>query len=194
MLKLTSEEAAAGQQFRGWTYLQNSSLVKYHHHIRPFHQGHAVGDENRGPAAKNPAKHTRNRRLRNRIERRARFVHNQNSRISKECTSQGDALAFTDGQGRTAFSKHGLVTIRQRLNKVVDGGRLATATNLLERSFGPAIRNILPHARSKEIRGLLHHGNMPAQDLKLKIAQVVPVDPDDSRLRVVEAQQQVSQS
>src|ERR1700738_5115972 len=165
MLKLASEEAAARQQCRRWPYLQNSSLVKDHHHVRPFHQRHAVSDENRGPAAKNPAEHARNRRLRDRIKRRARFVHDQNSRISKERTSQGDALAFADRQGRTAFSKQGLVTIRQRLNKIVDGSRFTALTNLLERSIRPAIRNIFAHARSKEVRGLLHHAHMPAQVL-----------------------------
>ena len=53
-------------------------------HVRPFHQGHAVGDENRGPAAKNPPKHARNCGLRNLIECGARFARNQNSRISNE--------------------------------------------------------------------------------------------------------------
>src|SRR5574343_562861 len=84
------------------------------------------------------------------IDRRCRFVQNENLRVDQQSTGNRDTLTFTAGERLTPFADDGIIAMRQAQNKVVRMGSTGRGHNLFTRSIRFAVSNVLGDGAEEE--------------------------------------------
>ena len=124
------------------------------------------------------------------VERRGRFIEQQDRRRFEDGAGDGDALLFAAGKFQAALADLGLVALRRKADEAVD---LRLARRFLD--FGvarvPAAVADVVADRIVEQHGVLrHHADRGAQRGLRHVANVLAVDQDAAAGDVVEAEQQ----
>ena len=87
----------------------------------------------------------------------------------------------------------GVVSLRQRLDGLVDRRQARRRHDLIGPRAGPAERDVLAQARREHQRRLEHHGDLPAQRAEAIVPHVDAVDEDAPAVGVVEARQEAQE-
>src|SRR5437773_560675 len=125
------------------------------------------------------------------IDRCGWLVENQHRRISQQGSRQSYALALARRKRLASLANLRVVALGQRSYERVYRGRLCRANDLFQSRFWPAVLYVLRNGCIEQKRGLFDQNNLPPQIGKPNFAQILTVESNRPRLRVVEAQQQV---
>ena len=101
-----------GQKLIMFAGFDHTAVFQHDDLIRMANRGQPVGDNERRPARHQSFQRRQQQGLRFRIQRRGRFVENQDRRILQQCARNRDSLALSAGQCRAPFTQHSVVAIR----------------------------------------------------------------------------------
>ena len=88
------------------------------------------------------------------VERRSRFVEDQDARVDQQRARDADPLAFAPGKRLTAFTDQRVVSVGQLHNELVGASGLRRADDLVSRRIGAAVGNVLGDRSIKQERVL----------------------------------------
>jgi hypothetical protein len=120
------------------------------------------------------------------VQGRGGLVQDQHGRVPQQRASDGDALSLSARQRHPARAEDGVVAIRQVLHEGVRPGCRGRADHLLRPRPRP-VGDVLGHGAGEQDGVLQDEADLGAQPPERAIGQVVAVDHDASRGRIVEA-------
>ncbi len=176
-----------GAGFHDPARLHNDDPVGFQHRCQ------AMGNNKRGAALHQPVQGILDQLLAFRIQRTGRFVEQKHRRILQDGAGDGDALALSARQGNAALAHGGFIAVGQVGDESVRMGRRGSRNDLVSGGIGPAVGDVFGNARSENRRVLGDQGNGASQILRIERTQIVPVESDLPRFRIVEPHQQVKQ-
>ena len=150
----------------------------------------AVGDDNRGATARQALERLLHRLLALVIQSTRRLVQDEDLGILEEHACNCDALLLSARKTAAALAHHGVVALRQRLDKGVDVGAAGGLGDFLRRGARLAVGDILANRTVKQVDILLHQTDSAAQTLLRHIAHVLAVNADGSGGHVIKTRQQ----
>ncbi len=153
----------------------------------------AMGDHDGGAIFHQPRQRTLHMALAFGVERRGRFVQQQDRRIAQHGAGDGDALALAARQFQAAFADARIVAVRQLHDEFVRRRVLRRTLDIRSAGAGSAQRDIVGDAFVEQDGVLGHQSDIPAKRSQRDVADVVAVDFDRSGIDVVKAQQQVEE-
>src|SRR5690625_684107 len=168
----------------------DAAAVQHQNSFGILDGGQAVGDGQGGTARADLIEGAENRVLGARIERRSGFVENQDGRVFQQYTGDGDALFFTAGELQTALAHHGVETLRQLCNKVIEVRQLSGTVNGRGRGIGSAVGDIVVDGVVEQHSVLRNHADGLAQTLLGDVTHILAVDGDTAAVDIVETKQQ----
>jgi hypothetical protein len=118
------------------------------------------------------------------------FVQNQDSGPGCQSASQRDALALPPRESAAPFTHTGLVTHRQALNLVVDGSQSRRACYIFQSHIRLLQSDIFANRTAEQKRLLQYYADPPTQIDHSQLINRLPAKTDDTRLGLVEADQQ----
>ena len=124
------------------------------------------------------------------VERRGRFVEQQDRRAFENGAGDGDALLLAAGQFQAALADLGFIALRRTTDETVD---LRLTRGFLD--FGvarvpAAVADVVADGVVEQHRVLRHHADRGAQRVLRDIADILAVDQDAAAGDIVEAEQQ----
>ena len=123
----------------------------------------AVGDHQRGAVARDLAQRRLDFLFGEAVKRRGRLVENQNGRAFQNGAGNRDALLLAAGQFQAALAHHGVITLGQAQNEVVDLRHLGGGFDFGVARIGPAIADVVADGVVEQHRILRHHADGGAQ-------------------------------
>ena len=147
-------------------------------------------DQRRAPGAQN-LQRLLHRVLGFGIERRGRFVEQDDRRVLEKRAGDGDALALAAGKLHAVLAARAVVALGEAHDEVVGVGRLGRGLDLVARGAGPAEGDVVGDRALEQERLLADVGEVAAQRSAPDLADVLAVDQHRAGLGLVEAQDQV---
>ena len=126
-----------------------------------------------------------------RIERRGRFVEQDDGRVLDQRARDGDALALAAGKLQAVLADRGVVADRKAFDEIVRVGGLCRGDDFLFAGAELAERDVVADRAAEQVHDLAHIGDVLAQRAARDRGDVLAVDQDASRIDIVEAQDQV---
>ena len=120
-----------------------------------------------------------------------RLVEDQHRNIGKHGARDGQQLLLTLGNARTVIGQHRLIAVGKRFDEGMDLRRLCRRDDLLLGRALLAVGDVVKDRAAEQPRFLQYHGVRRAQTVAGDIADIVSVDGDRARLRIVEAHEQI---
>ncbi len=190
--------AARGEQLAVAALIDDAALIQHHQPVHARDGREPVRDGNDGASAHQPVELLLDRRLDLGIERRGRFVQDQDRRILEDHPSNRDALALPAGELDAALAHMRVeaapsLPIFERLDEFQGMGAHRRRAHLLFVRLRPAVADVVADRAVQERGVLSHHGDVGAQALLGHQRNVLPVDQDPAFLRLEEPEQQVDQ-
>ena len=170
--------------------LDDRPVVEHQDAVRSDHARQPVREDEGGAALHQPVERLLDDRLVLRVHRGQRLVEDQDRRIAEQRTGDGDALPLPAGELDAPFPDHGGVALRQPDDELVGVRGARRRLELLPGGVGPAETQVVLDRAVKEVRLLVHHRDVTVDIVGAEPAQVVPADPHDALVGVVEPQQQ----
>src|SRR5215510_5490873 len=155
-----------------------------------LHRGEVVRDDQCGLAMLQPFKGVVNERGGFGVHGRGRFVQDQGRGTLDDRARQANALALAARKRRAALTDDRVVTFRQRGDEIVRVCLSRRLDDFFRRGGGLAVSDVFSYRSAEEDRVLQHDADFAAQTFASITPDVHSVDPDLTRTRVVEAQQQ----
>ena len=115
------------------------------------------------------------------IERRGRFVEQQQRRIAQQRAGDRDALALSARKPRAAFAHEGVEPFRQRAQELLGIGVARRLPNLVLARVPIAVAEIVARTRGEDHRVLRHHRDALADVGGVGVAKVDAVEQDAAR-------------
>ena len=165
----------------------------FHHqdHVGGQNGGQAVGDGQGGAAVGEGGEGVLDRPLSSGVHRRGGLVEDENRRVFQQCAGNRHPLLFAAGQAVAAFAHHGVVTVGQGRDEVVDVRRPSRPFDLLVAGIGTGIAQVLADRGMKQKRLLIDHADVFAQRLQRQVAHIDAVDAHLAGAHVVQAWRQI---
>ena len=126
------------------------------------------------------------------VERRGRFVEQQQRRVFEERARDGDALALAARELHAAVADDGAHAVRQVFDEIA-ARRDRRFEHLVVGRVRPAVADVLHDGAMEQRNVLRHDADGFAQAVLRDARDVLAVDQDAAALRVVEALQQREQ-
>ena len=152
--------------------------------------GQAVGDDQRGAAARGEVDLGLNGFFGARVERRGGFVEDQDGRILEQRAGDGDALFFTAREFQAAFANTRFVAVGQATDEVGELGGGRGGVDQAVGGLGATVLDVVAQAVVEKHGVLRHDADGLAQAVLLQVADVGAIDGDAPAGDVVEAEQQ----
>ncbi len=139
-----------------------------------------------------------NGRFHLRIERRCRFVQNENGGIFQQHPGNRNALTLATRELDTALTHMGFkaappLWVNQIGDKLHSLGLGGSLDHFGFAGVRPPIQNVVAHRAVQQGRILCHHGNLAAQGVLCHLRNVMAIDGDAPAFHVIKPQQQVHQ-
>ena len=125
------------------------------------------------------------------IQRRGRFVQNQQSGILEDGSSNRNALPLTTRQIDAFFPDQRGIPIRQRRNEVMGMSRPARGQNVLFRGVFPSVSNVFQNRVSEQDGFLRDDGQLLIQSGQLHVPQILVVDHHRPFRRIIKPVQEI---
>src|SRR6185503_1399938 len=158
-----------------------------------LHRGEAVRDGEGGAALLQRLERALHHELACGVERAGRFVEQQDRPVREQRTRYRKALALAAGKRDAALAEGGIESLWQTLDEFERKGAVAGGEDLVASRAGPAVADVVEHARGEDHRFLRYHRDETARAARVHVAQVDAVDAHRPVLWIVEAQQQREQ-
>src|ERR1044072_3153134 len=129
--------------------------------VRPG--GRAFRDAHRVPTRHRPLQGFPPQGLRPSVERRGRFVENENLRVLQQNPRDRDALTLTAGERDPAFADHRLVAFRKARDELFDVRRTSSRDDLVVGCVALSVGAVLSNGRVEKNRVLRYQADVPAQ-------------------------------
>jgi hypothetical protein len=127
------------------------------------------------------------------VQRRCRFVQDQDRGVLQECPRDAKPLTLPTRQQHAALPDHGVVTVRQVPDEPVAVGVASCGYHFLVGRIRPAVADVF-HDRPVEQGDFLRHdGNPRAQTVLTDIRDPLTIDEDAAVLGVVQTLDQTDQ-
>ena len=126
-----------------------------------------------------------------RIQRRGRFIEDEDGGIGKKRPRGRDPLPFADRQRRPSLADDGLEALRQPIDETLERRLARRRHHFGVRRAGTRVADVLGDRRVQDDRLLIDERHLPPQVRQIDGAQIVPVQADEAAVGVEEAQQQV---
>jgi hypothetical protein len=140
-----------GAPFHNATRIEDENLAGV------LHGGEAVRDDEDGTSLEQSVDGFLHQALRLGVQRGGGFVEDEDRRIDEQGARNGETLALSSGEARTAFTENGVVPVRQRHDEVVRVGRARGGVDLrVAEAPAGGIGDVLPHGIVEEDRVLAH--------------------------------------
>ena len=120
------------------TALEHAAVAQHYDLISLANRGQAVGDHHRRAPDHKPLERLLNQPLGLRIDRRGRFVQDQDGRVAQDGTGDGEALLLPARELDAALADHGVVPLGQPFDKRLRVGDPRRLAHLRLRSVGAA--------------------------------------------------------
>src|SRR5690606_21272497 len=125
-----------------------------------------------------------------RIQCRRRFIKNQYGWLLEQGARNRDALLFTTRQFETTLAHHGVVTVRQRHDEIMNISGSCRGNNLVLRGAGPAIGNVVGDAVIEQHGILRHDAYRLPQRLLGDVTDILTIYQDRAAVHIIETEQQ----
>nr|GEU28155.1 hypothetical protein [Tanacetum cinerariifolium] len=168
--------------------LHDAAMVEHQDLLGVGHRGQAVRDHQRRAAFRDFLQLRLDRLLRFRVERRRGLVEDQDRRILEQGAGNRHALLFAARQFQSPLADHGVVTVGQALDEIVDRRRACDRHDVVMRgarfAVGDVVRDgvVEQHPEQQPRHGRLartavsHHGRGGAgRDGEVDIEQDLPL-------------------
>src|SRR6266436_4446854 len=132
--------------------------------------------------------------LRFAVERRSRFVQNQDGRVFMNRARNGNPLSLPAGQPHSTLSDYSLIPLRKAEDKLVSQRRARRLLHLLLRNMRLAISDVVTDGVIEQHRLLRHNANLRSQRRQSNVANIGAVDPDPPAASIKKARDQMHQS
>ena len=142
-------------QFMMAAALYDSLVTENDDFIRVADRGKPVGDHDGGPVLGQLLQALLNVAFAFVIQSGGRFVQDQDPGILQENAGDRDPLFLPAGETGSPFSHKGIVTVRQRDDKVMDVGPLGGFYDLFIGGAGLSVGDIVPDASAEHVYVLL---------------------------------------
>ena len=107
-----------------------------------------------------------------RIQRRSRFVQNQDGRIEQDGARNREALSLSTGKKSATLADHGIITVGQFHDEIVRKSDAGGSLNLFVAGIGTAVGDVVPHRVIEEHSLLSYQGDLTAQTGDAGIPQI----------------------
>ena len=160
--------------------------------VDPLHGREPVGDDDRRAAAHRGLERRLHGALAFGVERRGRFVEQQQRRILEDRARDGEPLALAAGQAQPALADLGSVALRQAQDELLDVRGARRGQRFVLAGVRAAVEDVVEHRAGEDHRLLRHDRDAPAQVVEAQPARTsTPSMPDRAVVDVVEALQQL---
>ncbi len=154
----------------------NSALVKHQNAVHFAQGGKPVGNRQHRFALHQVGQRFLNMALALAVQRRSRFVKNQDRRVFQNGARYRNPLSFAAGKNHPAVAYFGLVTIGEFADKNIGKRFLSGGLNLPVRSVGFAVADIFRQGAVKQAYVLRNHRNVAVQRILRHLADIVAGD------------------
>ena len=121
------------------------------------------------------------------VHRAGCLVQHQNGCVVQQSARDCQSLDLAAAELRADLADVGVLAVRHGEDLVVNAGGTTRRIHFVMQRFHPGVANVVHDGRVKHPGMLRHDGHKIAQRRQRHVAHVVPVNADDSILRVVEA-------
>ena len=128
-----------------------------------------------------------------RIERRRRFVEDQDGRVLQQGAGDGHALLFATRQLQAPLAHHGVVAIWQAFNKIMDRCRFRRRHDGVLAGTGLAVGDVVFDGVVEQDRVLRHDADGGAQRVLRDGPQILAIDGDAAAIDFIKTEQQARQ-
>ena len=125
-----------------------------------------------------------------RIQAAGSLVQDQDARIGKNGTGDGDALALSAGELDAAFADDGVVLLLELFGKLIDAGDAAGGEDLLFGGGGTREADVFADGAVEQEGVLQHHAELRAEGIQAHGGKVGGIDQDASGGGLVEGRDQ----
>src|ERR1700693_2442909 len=125
------------------------------------------------------------------IERARSVIEQQNRWILENGACDGDALPLPAGEARAALTQEGLVSIRQRAQKLIGCRGARGRLDLRIARPRTTVGDVLARAGAEQHRILWYEPDLLAQVRRFELHDISIIDADRATYRIIEAQQQL---
>ena len=172
------------------TFANNTTLVDHHDAIRQAKRGPAMRHKNRRPAFHDRAQRVVNQFFGCRVNRRGGVIEYENARVSQDGSGQCNSLTLTTRDCHAPLPHHGVVPLRQRVDKGMHTRYPSCCLNFLLRCIRSCVCNVGSHGVREEEGFLERDADLMSQRVERHITYVNTIDADRARGRVVEPRQE----
>ena len=123
-----------------------------------------------------------------RIDARGRLVQQQDSRIGKHDARDAQQLFLSLAKRAAVLADHRIVAAWQLHDKLVRMSALGGLDNLLTRSIGTTVGNVLGHRALEQPCVLQHHAKGAAQACARVVTRGTAIDRNATGIDIVESQ------
>ena len=131
--------------------------------------------------------------LRFHINRRGRFIQDNNRRLSQNSPCDGDPLFLPAGKPQAAFAYLGIITVRHRQDILMDIGCPGCLPDFLHGRFRHSVADILRDGPVEQESILQHRGYTLPQAFQRHPADIMAVNQNPARSRFIKAGNQLGQ-
>ena len=124
------------------------------------------------------------------IERRSRFVQNQNRRIFNKRPCDSDSLLLSARNQNAALADLCIQALIECADKFVETGSFKHFFQTLFRNIGAAEQNIFSDGAAKQEVILKNNGNIATQTLQIDVADIRAVNGNRAVVHIIKARQQ----
>ncbi len=143
--------------------LDDGSVLDNRDKIGFASSGDAMGNDECGPAGREPRHRLLHNRLAVGVESSGRLIHQQDRRVAKERARDSDALAFAAGKPRAAFPNRGVIAAWNLRDECVRASGLGCSLNVSNAGPDPSGGNVRADRIVEKHRALIDDGDRRAK-------------------------------
>ncbi len=165
-------------QFVVCTLFCDPPLVQHDNHVRIFHRGNPMADDDARPVLHDRPETAENRLFRVGIDGRKCIVQDENFRFSKYGPGDARPLLLASRQRYAPFAEHCLELMGKLVHVFGDLRYLGGFVDLLSRHAVDTVTDVLGDGFRKEKRFLRHIPDMRTKNFERDFLDADPVDQD----------------
>ena len=172
-------------------YRADASVVHDHDLVGVHDRAHALRDHDLGRGGQVLGKAALDLGVGLGVDGARGVIEYEHARLGHECAGDAQALLLPARDVGAALLDHGLVTVRQLVDKLVRAGELAGAHQLCIVGLGVTPAQVLGDGAAKELVFLQYHGHLAAQRIEVVVAHIDAAHAHGARGDVIETGDEV---
>ena len=174
-------------------HLSDAPIFQYHNAVCMHNGGQAMRNHKAGATAHECLQCLLNGAFAFGVKIGRCFVKDQDARIGKKCSCDGDALPLTTRESNAAFADGGFVTLGHCFDEAVCIGGVGSPVHAFHGRAGIGVANVVCNGAIKEEHVLFNDAQDLAEGGEFNVAEAASVEGDCSRCWLKEASDEVAQ-